>query len=180
MLYGRNDAILYPVILAGKPGLIPVLYGVWGASIGFVCHKTADRMSGTPPEENQRPMESNPQTQEYSKPKGGRPKLPDGQQRTHAVKVYFDEENYAKLLKRRKRTGKPLSSIVYELAVNGYVREPLSKELASCVRAMASMANNLNQLAHEAHLSGYAAVEERTRELSEKIAKVLVRVSREL
>lgn len=113
-------------------------------------------------------MESNPQTQEYSKPKGGRPKLPDGQQRTHAVKVYFDEENYAKLLKRRKRTGKPLSSIVYELAVNGYVREPLSKELASCVRAMASMANNLNQLAHEAHLSGYAAVEERTRELSEK------------
>jgi hypothetical protein len=42
------------------------------------------------------------------------------------------------------------------------------------------MANNLNQLAHEAHLSGYAAVEERTRELSEKIAKVLVRVSREL
>ena len=110
----------------------------------------------------------------------GRPKLPDGQQRTHAVKVYFDEENYAKLLKRRKRTGKPLSSIVYELAVNGYVREPLSKELASCVRAMASMANNLNQLAHEAHLSGYAAVEERTRELSEKIAKVLVRVNREL
>ena len=102
---------------------------------------------------------------------------PNGQQRTHAVKVYFDEENYAKLLKRRKRTGKPLSSIVYELAVNGYVREPLSKELASCVRAMASMANNLNQLAHEAHLSGYAAVEERTRELSEKIAKVLVRVS---
>jgi len=62
-------------------------------------------------------MENNPQTQEYSKPKGGRPKLPDGQQRTHAVKVYFDEENYAKLLKRHKRTGKPLSSIVYELAV---------------------------------------------------------------
>ena len=145
-----------------------------------MCHKTADRMSGTSPTENQRPMENSPQTQEYSKPKGGRPKLPDGQQRTHAVKVYFDEENYAKLLKRRKLTGKPLSSIVYELAVNGYVREPLSKELASCVRAMASMANNLNQLAHEAHLSGYAAVEERTRELSEKIARVLVRVSREL
>ena len=128
---------------------------------------------------NERPMENNPQTQDKGKSKGGRPKLPDGKQRTHAVKVYFDDENYAKLLKRRKRTGKPLSSIVYELAVNGHVKEPLSKELASCVRAMASMSNNLNQLAHEAHISGYAAVEERTRELSDKIAKVLVRISHE-
>ena len=131
------------------------------------------------PLRNERLMENNPQTQDKSKSKGGRPKLPDGQQRTHAVKVYFDDGNYAKLLKRRKRTGKPLSSIVYELAVNGYVKEPLSKELASCVRAMASMSNNLNQLAHEAHISGYTAVEERTRELSEKIAKVLVRISHE-
>lgn len=175
---------MMPLLIRGywqeSPDLSRYCMAFGGASIGFVCHKTADRMSGTPPEENQRQMESNPQTQEYSKPKGGRPKLPDGQQRTHAVKVYFDDENYAKLLKRRKRTGKTLSSIVYELAVNGYVKEPLSKELASCVRAMASMANNLNQLAHEAHISGYVAVEERTRELSEKIAKVLVRVSREL
>jgi hypothetical protein len=76
-------------------------------------------------------MENNPQTQEYSKPKGGRPKLPDGQQRTHAVKVYFDEENYAKLLKRHKRTGKPLSSIVYELAAMSRSRFPRSLHHAS-------------------------------------------------
>ena len=124
-------------------------------------------------------MKDKPQTKDHSKPKGGRPKLPDGQQRSHAVKVYFDEENYARLLKRRRRSGKPLSSIVYELAVNGYVREPLSKELASCVRAMATMSNNLNQLAREAHIAGYAAVDERTRKLSERIADVLVRISRE-
>ena len=125
-------------------------------------------------------MKDKPQTKDRSGPKGGRPRLPDGQQRTRAVKVYFDEENYARLLKRRRRSGKPLSSIVYELAVNGYVREPLSKELASCVRAMATMSNNLNQLAHEAHIAGYAAVDERTRKLSERIADVLVRISREL
>lgn len=124
-------------------------------------------------------MKDKPQTKDHDRPKGGRPRLPDGQQRTHAVKVYFDEENYARLLKRRRRSGKPLSSIVYELAVNGYVREPLSKELASCVRAMATMSNNLNQLAHEAHIAGYAAVDERTRKLSERIADVLVRISRE-
>ena len=125
-------------------------------------------------------MKDKPQTKDHSKSKGGRPRLHDGQQRTRAVKVHFDEENYARLLKGRRRSGKPLSSIVYELAVNGYVREPLSKELASCVRAMATMSNNLNQLAHEAHVVGYAAVDERTRKLSERIADVLVRISREL
>ena len=127
-----------------------------------------------------RQMKDKPQTKDHGRPKGGRPRLPDGQQRTRAVKVYFDEENYARLLKRRRRSGKPLSSIVYELAVNGYVRKPLSKELASCVRAMATMSNNLNQLAREAHIAGYAAVDERTRKLSERIADVLVRISREL
>ena len=127
-----------------------------------------------------RQMKDKPQTKDHGRPKGGRPRLPDGQQRTRAVKVYFDEENYARLLKRRRRSGKPLSSIVYELAVNGYVREPLSKELASCVRAMATMSNNLNQLAREAHIAGYAAVDGRTRKLSERIADVLVRISREL
>lgn len=127
-----------------------------------------------------RQMKDKPQKKDHGRPKGGRPRLPDGQQRTRAVKVYFDEENYARLLKRRRRSGKPLSSIVYELAVTGYVREPLSKELASCVRAMATMSNNLNQLAREAHIAGYAAVDERTRKLSERIADVLVRISREL
>lgn len=125
-------------------------------------------------------MEDKPQTKDHGRPKGGRPRLPDGQQRTRSVKVYFDEENYARLLKRRRRSGKTLSSIVYELAVNGYVREPLSKELATCVRAMATMSNNLNQLAREAHIAGYAAVNERTRKLSGRIADVLVRISREL
>lgn len=121
----------------------------------------------------------NPQTPDKETKKGGRPKLPDGQQRTYSVRVYFDRENYAKLVSRHKRTGQPLSSIVYELAVNGYVKEPLSKELASCVRAMATMSNNLNQLAHEAHIYGFKAVEEQTKKLSEKIAELLLRISRE-
>ena len=150
-----------------------------GSKYRFSGPKNRRPSGGIAVAEKQQPMEDKPQTKDHGRPKGGRPRLPDGQQRSCAVKVYFDEENYARLLKRRRRSGKPLSSIVYELAVNGYVREPLSKELASCVRAMATMSNNLNQLAHEAHIAGYAAVDERTRKLSERIADVLVRISRE-
>ena len=45
-----------------------------------------------------------------------------------------------------------LSSIVYDLAINGKINEPLSQEMMDCFRKLAGMANNLNQLAHEAHM----------------------------
>ena len=47
-----------------------------------------------------------------------------------------------------------LSSIVYDLAINGKINEPLSQEMMDCFRKLAGMANNLNQLAHEAHIAG--------------------------
>ena len=64
-----------------------------------------------------------------------------------------------------------LSSIVYDLAINGKINEPLSQEMMDCFRKLAGMANNLNQLAHEAHI---AAVD---RLLSEKIDEVLNKLS---
>lgn len=86
--------------------------------------------------------------------KGGRPKLPDGEKLDCPVKVYFDRTNYTKLVRRSRRTGRPLSEIVYELAVNGYVKEAMPQGVAHCLRALAGMANNLNQLAHLAHFHG--------------------------
>lgn len=120
----------------------------------------------------------NPQTPVNEKKKGGRPKMADGLRRTYSVRVYFDRENYGKLVSRSKLTGMSLSSIVYELTVNGCLKEALPRDLASCLRGMATMPNNLNQLAHEAHLYGYKAVEERDKDLAEKIAEVLVKLSR--
>lgn len=35
-----------------------------------------------------------------------------------------------------------LSSIVYDLAINGKINEPLSQEMMDCFRKLAGMANN--------------------------------------
>ena len=72
-----------------------------------------------------------------------------------------------------------LSSIVYDLAINGKINEPLSQEMMDCFRKLAGMANNLNQLAHEAHIAGYedVAVAAADRLLSEKIDEVLNKLS---
>ena len=109
--------------------------------------------------------------------KGGRPRKPENEQRLHPVKVYFDEQSYRKLLKKRRRTGISLSTLVYELAVNGYVKEPISKEEASMLRSLAGMANNLNQLAHEAHIHHFSQMEDRVQHLADEINEVLIRIS---
>ena len=85
--------------------------------------------------------------------KGGRPRKPENEQRLHPVKVYFDEQSYRKLLNKRRRTGMSLSTLVYELTVNGYVKEPFTKEETSVLRALTGMSNNLNHGTRGTHLS---------------------------
>ena len=117
------------------------------------------------------------QTPERKNKKGGRPRKPDNELRLYPVKVYFDETNYKKLQNKQRRTGVPLSTLVYELAVNGYVRDPFTKEQTAYIRDLSGMANNLNQLAREAHTYHMAYVENRVRNLSERIDKLLINLS---
>ena len=118
-----------------------------------------------------------PPTPNTRKSKGGRPKKPEDELRLYPVKVYFDETNYRKLISRSQRTGQSLSTIVYELAVNGYVKEPITKEEISLLRSLAGMANNLNQLAHEAHIQHFSQVENRVLHLANDIDELLIRMS---
>lgn len=117
------------------------------------------------------------QTNDRERKKGGRPKLPDGEKRDCPVKVYFDRANYTKLARRSKRTGRPLSEIVYELAVNGYVKEPVSQGVAHCLRALAGMANNLNQLAHLGHIHGAQHIANENKQLSQEISDLIVKLN---
>ena len=109
--------------------------------------------------------------------KGGRPKKPESEQRLFPVKVYFDEQSYKKLLNKRRRTGMSLSTLVYELAVNGYVKEPIPKDALALLRSLSGMANNLNQLAHLAHISQFMEVEEEVREVARRADEVLIKLS---
>lgn len=121
----------------------------------------------------------NPQTLKSGKQKnkGGRPRSDEREKRKYSVKVYFDQGSYTKLLRRSKNRQCSLSSLVYELAVNGYVREAMSKEDAANLRSLSGMANNLNQLAHEAHVHHFSFVEKRVLELAGRIDEVLVRLA---
>mgnify|MGYP002627633479 CR=1 FL=1 len=117
------------------------------------------------------------QTNDHERKKGGRPRLPDGEKRDRPVKVYFDRANYTKLARRSKRTGRSLSEIVYELAVNGYVKEPVPQGVAHCFRVLAGMTNNLNQLAHLGHIHGTQHIADENKQLSQKISDLIVKLN---
>lgn len=125
----------------------------------------------------------NPTHPDNNSPKrkqGGRPKLPDGEKRDCPVKVYFDRANYTKLVRRSRRTGRPLSEIIYELAVNGYVKEPMPQSVAQALRALAGMANNLNQLAHLGHIHGPQHIADENKRLSQEISNLIVKLNEQL
>lgn len=116
-------------------------------------------------------------TEDSWKSKGGRPKKPENELRQHPVKVYFDTANYRKLLNRSRRTGQTLSSIVYELTVNGYVREPFTREEVSLLRSLSGMANNLNQLARQANTYGFQQMAIEVGNVAKKVDDLLIRFS---
>ena len=66
-----------------------------------------------------------------------------------------------------------LSSIVYDLAINGKINEPLSQEMMDCFRKLAGMANNLNQIARKANAAGYRDVRMEYLFLADKIDNLL-------
>ena len=112
--------------------------------------------------------------------KGGRPKKPLDERRDHVVKVGFDNQNYAKLKQLQQSEAKSLSELVYEFAVSGYVKEALPQDIVKDIRALAGMANNLNQLAHEAHIVGYNNVYSRDKELAKQIDRLLQRLAEKI
>ena len=108
---------------------------------------------------------------------GGRPKVAPENKRNKLVKVYFDVAWFNKLHKVCKVFGMSLSTYIYDLTVNGKVFAPISKEQAAILRQVAGMANNINQLAHEAHILGYDAVAKENKELKDKIDSLLIKLS---
>ena len=119
----------------------------------------------------------NPQTPKEKNSKGGRPKKPENELRLYTVKVYFDEANHRKLINRSRRTGQPLSTIVCELAVNGYVRESFTREEVSLLRSLSGMANNLNQLARQANTYGFQQMAIEIGNVAKKVDDLLIRFS---
>lgn len=75
------------------------------------------------------------------------------------------------------RTGKSRSTIIYEMVLNGSVKEPLTTEQTGYIRKLAGMSNNLNQLAHEAHVDKNDDLAKRNYDAADKIDTLIDKLS---
>ncbi len=119
--------------------------------------------------------ETNPNNQ--PKTKRGRPPKPEGEQRLYPVKVYFDHDSIMAIDELVARTGKSRSTIIYEMVLNGSIKEPLTTEQTGYIRKLAGMSNNLNQLAHESHVNYSDDLAQRNYDAADKIDALIDKLS---
>ncbi len=118
-------------------------------------------------------MSSEPVTDNKPKGKRGRPSKPEDELRQWPIKVYFDEDSFNAIVEIAEHDKKSRSTVAYEFILNGHIKEPLTKEQTADLRNLAGMANNLNQLAHEAHVNYTDDLAQRNYDLADKIDAVL-------
>lgn len=118
-----------------------------------------------------RPKNHNP------KKKPGRPSAPPASRRDYRVQVYFNSDEHSRLMYLHRTTGEPLSHIIHRLAVSGSITLPITQEEAALLRKLSGMANNLNQLAHQANAAGYARAAARDETLAQDISSILIKLA---
>ena len=108
----------------------------------------------------------------------GRPHLNDSERRSHAVLVVYNDSEYERLLGLCKRANMRPAVFLRELSLEGTVREAMSKDMIALLRGLNGIGNNLNQLAREAHISGFASVEKQVRHYMDYIDTLITKYKR--
>lgn len=92
-----------------------------------------------------------------NKQKRGRPSK-EKEKLTRSMNVKFTEDGYAKVANKAARLGLPPTRYTREVALNGKVNSPYTPEELDLMRKIASVANNVNQIAKKANTAGFYSV----------------------
>lgn len=90
------------------------------------------------------------------------------------ITVKLSKKEYTNLIEKVNLSHiKTISEFVREAIFIGQIEERFSVEQLSCIRKIAGMANNLNQLAREAHVYGIFSISESCTNICAKIDNLL-------
>ena len=93
---------------------------------------------------------------------GGRPKLASYQKRTKCFRVMFTENDYIYIQSKAEQAGLSVNEFCHQAAMDCQVCQRISPEMVSAIRDLSGIANNVNQLAHQANARGEATRDEIT------------------
>ena len=103
----------------------------------------------------------------------GRPLKNKSEKKDRKVTIKLSEQEHSDLIKKVSLAQSTISAFIREAIYTGQIKERISVENLSLIRKLAGMANNLNQLAKEAHISDFGYIAEECTRISSQIDKIL-------
>ena len=105
--------------------------------------------------------------------KGGRPPKSMVCKKAYRVNIKMNTEGYYTLKAKACEAGVTLSEYIRLAVSNSNVKQRFTLDQLDHIRKICGMANNLNQIAHKANITGYEDVRLEYLFLAEKIDKLL-------
>ncbi len=104
---------------------------------------------------------------------GGRPKLANYQKRTKCFRVMFTENDYIYIQSKAEQAGLSVNEFCHQAAMDCQVCQRISPEMASAIRDLSGIANNVNQIAHQMHTYGLEAVKQQCFSIISEVSRII-------
>ena len=117
---------------------------------------------------------------EQKKNKGGRPKKTTDK-KSKAITIRFTKAQHARVnAKRKKANFKSMSEFIAHAALHNPIQQHFLKSEVDFVKTLSGMAGNINQIAHQANISGVKGLEEEAKSALDEIREFVQKVSRRI
>ncbi len=80
------------------------------------------------------------------------------QKRTKCFRVMFTENDYIYIQSKAEQAGLSVNEFCHQAAMDCQVCQRISPKMASAIRDLSGIANNVNQIAHQMHIYGLETV----------------------
>lgn len=109
---------------------------------------------------------------------GGRPRLARYERRSHHHKVSYNDEEENIIQYKAEQAGKPDDIYLHEAGLDAVVQAHMSDENIEQLRDVCGMANNTNQIAHQANAGGILSVRSKAEQLIVYLTELIRRILR--
>ena len=109
---------------------------------------------------------------------GGRPRLARYERRSHHHKVSYNDEEENIIQYKAEQAGKPDDVYLHEAGLDAVVHAHMSDENIEQLRDVCGMANNTNQIAHQANAGGLVSIRTKAEQLVVYLTELILRILR--
>ena len=106
----------------------------------------------------------------------GRPPKAPAEKKGYKITIKMDTEEYYTLKAKAREAGINRSEFIRLCIRSSVVKQRLTSELMVYIRQLCGMANNVNQVAHQANAAGYSDIHRQCLSINERLDNVIKKI----